>query len=119
MRYRPIPVPPGNRAVAANMTRLRIKADMTQAELGERLGWSFKAVSAAERTCDRTDGRGRVFGADLIVQLAGIFGVTPGELIASPPACSCCGGEPAPGMTCQQCGTAGRRFAASREQGAA
>lgn len=58
---------------------------MTQAELGERIGLSFRAVSAAERTWDRTDGKGRVFDADLIVALAQELGIPiPGMFM--PPA---------------------------------
>ena len=64
-----------NQVVAYNMERWRKAADMTQAELGDRLGWSFRAVSAAERTWDRTDGKGRVFDAPLIAALARILGV--------------------------------------------
>jgi len=59
-----------NQIVAYNMAHFRKAAGITQAELGERLGWSFRAVSAAERTWDRTDGKGRIFDADLIVSLS-------------------------------------------------
>ena len=64
-----------NQVCARNVTRFRKAAGMTQAELGERLGLSFRAVSAAERTWDRTDGKGRIFDAPLIASLARVLGV--------------------------------------------
>jgi transcriptional regulator with XRE-family HTH domain len=73
-----------NQVVAYNMAWLRKAAGMTQAELGEKLGWSFRAVSAAERTWDRTDGKGRVFDADLIVALARVFDVPVIALLLPP-----------------------------------
>ena len=73
-----------NMLVAYNMAWFRKAAGMTQAELGEKLGWSFRAVSAAERTWDRTDFKGRVFDADLIVALAKVFGVPVVALLLPP-----------------------------------
>jgi transcriptional regulator with XRE-family HTH domain len=56
--------------VAWNMAFFRRAAGMTQADLGARLGWSFRAVSAAERTAARTDGKGRQFDAETLVALS-------------------------------------------------
>lgn len=64
-----------NQLVAYNLAAFRKAAGMTQAELGERLGWSFRAVSAAERTWDRSDGKGRVFDANTIAALAYVLDV--------------------------------------------
>lgn len=56
------------------MARWRKAAEMTQAELGERLGgWSVATVSAAERSWDGK--RIRQFDADEIVALAAALGV--------------------------------------------
>lgn len=104
MRYRPVSVPPGNRAVAANMARLRIKAGVDQHEFGRLLGWSNNAVSAAERSVDGK--RIRKFDADEIVLIARVLGVEPADLIASPPVCEFCHGQPPAGMQCLDCGVA-------------
>lgn len=73
-----------NMLVAHNMTRWRRAADMTQEQLGERLGgWTKTAVSAAERSWDGK--RVRQFDADLIASLARIFGV-PVTAFFLPPA---------------------------------
>jgi transcriptional regulator with XRE-family HTH domain len=59
-----------NQIVASNVRHWRRQAGMTQEELGERLGWSFRAVSAAERTAARMDGKGRLFDAQTLTELA-------------------------------------------------
>jgi transcriptional regulator with XRE-family HTH domain len=64
-----------NQIVAMNMRLWRRTAGMTQEELGEKLGWSFRAVSAAERTAARTDGKGRLFDAQTLTELALALGV--------------------------------------------
>jgi transcriptional regulator with XRE-family HTH domain len=106
MRYRPTtPIPPGNQAVAANMTRLRSRAGLSQADLGKLLGgWSVASVSAAERSV--AGKRVRRFDADEIVQIAGVLGVSPAELIMPPPVCETCEGMPPAGMQCMECSTA-------------
>lgn len=104
MRYQPVSLPPGNQAVAANMMRLRVQAGLTQAELGELLGWSNASVSAAERSVVGV--RIRKFDADEIVQIAAVLKVEPADLIAAPPACAFCAGFPPPGMQCLDCGAA-------------
>lgn len=108
-----VEVPAGNRAVAANITRLRLAAGWTQEQLGEKLGWSPANVSSAERSA--VAGRDkRRFDADVIVLIAAIFGVPPAALItppgAGPPLCGCCQGEPPAGMRCQLCGADGPQF---------
>ena len=60
---------------AANMAFYRRIADKTQAELGAQLGWSFRAVSAAERTAARTDGKGRLFDATTLGAIAHALGI--------------------------------------------
>lgn len=74
-----------NQIVSRNIAIFRKAAGMTQAELGERIGWSFRAVSAAERTWDRTDGKGRVFDADLITALAHALDVPISAFFLPPP----------------------------------
>ena len=74
-----------NQLVSFNMARFRKAAGMTQAELGERIGLSFRAVSAAERTWGRTDGKGRVFDADLITALAHALDIPVSAFFLPPP----------------------------------
>lgn len=62
-----------NQVIAWNMARWRKAAGLTQAELGERLGWTHTAVSAAERSWDGE--RKREFDGDLIVALSSALGV--------------------------------------------
>jgi len=64
-----------NQVIASNVTFFRRAAGLTQAQLGARIGWSFRAVSAAERTAARTDGKGRLFDAQTIVELSMALGV--------------------------------------------
>lgn len=59
-----------NQIVAMNMRHWRRTAGMTQEELGEKLGWSFRAVSAAERTAASKDGKGRLFDAQTLTELS-------------------------------------------------
>lgn len=63
-----------NMLVAYNMTRWRQESGLTQDQLGILLGgWNKTAVSAAERSWDGK--RVRQFDADLVTQLAVIFGI--------------------------------------------
>jgi transcriptional regulator with XRE-family HTH domain len=62
-----------NRLIALNMARFRKAAGMTQEQLGERLGWSNVAVSAAERSWDGK--RLRQFDADTIIAIAMAIGI--------------------------------------------
>jgi transcriptional regulator with XRE-family HTH domain len=69
--------------VAYNMARWRRVTGMTQEQLGERLGWTNVAVSAAERSWDGR--RVRQFDADLITALAAVLRV-PVPAFFMPPA---------------------------------
>lgn len=80
-----------NQVVAWNMAALRKAAGLTQAELGERIGWSYTTVSAAERSWDGK--RIREFDADQLAAIAGILGVPLLALFLPPPE-----GKPSPGM---------------------
>lgn len=62
-----------NQVVAYNLAYWRKAAGMTQDELGQALGWSKAAVSAAERSWDGK--RTRQFDADLLMALATILRV--------------------------------------------
>ena len=68
--------------VAYNMAYYRRVAGWTQEQLGEPLGWSKVAVSAAERSWDGK--RIRQFDADLIADLAGILEVPIAALFMPP-----------------------------------
>jgi hypothetical protein len=68
--------------VAYNMAYYRRVAGWTQEQLGEPLGWSKVAVSAAERSWDGK--RVRQFDADLIADLATIFKVPIAALFMPP-----------------------------------
>jgi len=61
---------------AANLIRYRMAAGMTQAELGEKLHYSDKAVSKWERAESLPD-------AYLLKQMAQMFGVSVDELLTS------------------------------------
>ena len=91
---------PVGRIVAANMARLRREAGLTQEELGRRIGWQFRAVSAAERP----DGTGRLFAIDDVARIAGALGTTITDLVTPEPPCSCCQDKPPAGMKCLSCG---------------
>ena len=54
--------------IASNLIRLRLASGMTQAEVGEKLNYSDKAISKWERGDVTTD----VF---VLMQIAGVFGV--------------------------------------------
>lgn len=60
--------------VASNLIKLRQKAGMTQAELGEKLNYSDKTVSKWERGESIPD-------AYSLLRLAGIYGLTVDELL--------------------------------------
>ena len=60
--------------VAANVTRLRQAAGMTQAELAERLNYSDKAVSKWERGESVPD-------VSVLCEIARLFGVTVDDLV--------------------------------------
>ncbi len=63
-------------AVASNLIRLRMRAGMTQAELGEKLNYSDKSVSKWERGDSVPD----VF---VLKQIADLYGVTLDYLLES------------------------------------
>jgi transcriptional regulator with XRE-family HTH domain len=62
-----------NQIVAWNMAWYRHEAKMTQQDVGEYLGWTARTVSEAERSWE--SGRTREFDAQLLTDLAIIFGV--------------------------------------------
>ena len=63
-------------AFAANLIRLRTAAGLTQAELGEKLHYTDKAVSKWERAESLPD-------AYVLKEMGGLFGVTVDELLTS------------------------------------
>jgi transcriptional regulator with XRE-family HTH domain len=71
-----------NMVVAYNMAYYRRVAGWTQEQLGEPLGWSKVAVSAAERSWDGK--RVRQFDADLIADLAAVLHVPIAALFIPP-----------------------------------
>lgn len=73
----------GSQLVAFNMAQYRKKAEMSQAELGEDLGWSNAIVSAAERSWDGK--RVRRFDADEVVRIALALDVPVVALFLPPP----------------------------------
>ena len=62
-----------NQVIAWNLAWYRKQAKLTQAELGEMIGWTNTAVSEAERSWDGK--RTREFDAHTIVTLAAALGV--------------------------------------------
>lgn len=60
----------------------RKKAGLTQQQLGERIGWTYTAVSEAEKTWD--SGRTRKFNAPLLLALAAALGVPLAALLLPP-----------------------------------
>jgi transcriptional regulator with XRE-family HTH domain len=72
-----------NELVAYNMAFYRRAADMTQEQLGQKIGgWSTASVSAAERSWDGK--RVRKFDADELFALAYVLGVPVGALLLPP-----------------------------------
>lgn len=72
-----------NELVAYNMAYYRRAADMTQEQLGQKIGgWSTASVSAAERSWDGK--RVRKFDADELFALAYVLGVPVGALLLPP-----------------------------------
>lgn len=71
-----------NQVAAWNMGWFRRAAGLSQAALGERLGWSDKNVSAAERSFE--SGRVREFDAQTLAGLAQALGVPLLALLLPP-----------------------------------
>jgi transcriptional regulator with XRE-family HTH domain len=69
--------------VALNIRHWRTAAGLTQAELGERLGWSAANVSAAERSVDPARDARR-FDAQTLTELALALGVPLAALFLPP-----------------------------------
>lgn len=69
--------------VALNIRQWRTVAGMTQAELGERLGWSAANVSAAERSVSDTRDRRR-FDAQTLTEVSLALGVPLAALFLPP-----------------------------------
>jgi hypothetical protein len=87
----------------AELLALPSAVDLTtagsQGMLGALMGWPTTAtVCAAE---GHRGGRQRGFTAAEVTRLAGIFGVSPGQLITL---CANCGGQPPAGFACLTCG---------------
>jgi transcriptional regulator with XRE-family HTH domain len=62
-----------NQVVAWNMAYYRRAAGMKQQDVADRLGWTARTVSEAERSWDSQ--RTREFDAQLLADLAAVFGV--------------------------------------------
>jgi transcriptional regulator with XRE-family HTH domain len=73
-----------DQVVALNVRHWRIAAGLTQAELGERLGWSAAVVSAAERSAVESRDRRR-FDAQTLTELSLALGVPLAALFLPPP----------------------------------
>lgn len=71
-----------NMVVGYNIAYFRKVAGATQEQLGEPLGWTKVAVSAAERSWDGK--RVRKFDADEILRVAGVFGIPIAALFLPP-----------------------------------
>jgi transcriptional regulator with XRE-family HTH domain len=71
-----------NQLVAYNLAYWRKVAGLTQEELGERIGWSKAAVSAAERSWDGK--RIREFDADLLITFAMVLDIPVTALLLPP-----------------------------------
>lgn len=73
-----------NQLVAFNVARWRKAAGLSQAGLGGRLGWSNRAVSAAERSQDEGS-RPREFDAGTLLALAAALDLPLAALFLPPP----------------------------------
>lgn len=71
-----------DQVAAWNMAYWRKKAGLTQEQLGKRIGWTYTAVSEAEKTWD--SGRIRKFNAPLLLSLAAALGVPLTALLLPP-----------------------------------
>jgi transcriptional regulator with XRE-family HTH domain len=71
-----------DQVAAWNMAYWRKRAGLTQAQLGERIGWTNAAVSEAERSWD--GGRTREFNARLLLAVAAALGVPLTALLLPP-----------------------------------
>jgi transcriptional regulator with XRE-family HTH domain len=71
-----------NQVVAWNMAYFRAAEGLTQAQLGERLGWSAAVISSAERSWDA--GRVRQFTADDLVAIAAVLRIPVPALFLPP-----------------------------------
>ena len=71
-----------NSIVALNMAYFRKAADLTQEELGERIGWGKSVVSTAERSSDAR--RVRSFSAEDLIAISTALGVPMAALFLPP-----------------------------------
>jgi len=71
-----------NSIVALNMAYFRKAADLTQEELGERIGWGKSVVSTAERSSDAR--RIRSFSAEDLIAISTALGVPLAALFLPP-----------------------------------
>jgi transcriptional regulator with XRE-family HTH domain/vacuolar-type H+-ATPase subunit H len=71
-----------NSIVALNMAYFRKAADLTQEELGERIGWGKSVVSTAERSSDAK--RVRSFSAEDLIAISTALGVPMAALFLPP-----------------------------------
>ena len=67
-----------NLRIAENIRRLRQEQNLTQAQLADRLGVSYQAISRWENETTYPD-------IELLPTIAGLFGVTVDELLGSTP----------------------------------
>jgi len=104
MRIEPRNPPgPAARNARRNIQRLREARRFSYAELSNRLtqaghpipGYQLGRLEAGERRIDVDD----------LAALAGVLGVTPGELLEPPTVCDNCHGDPPEGFICIRCGT--------------
>ncbi len=71
-----------NSIVALNMAYFRKAADLTQEELGERIGWGKSVVSTAERSSDAR--RVRSFSAEDLIAISTALGIPMAALFLPP-----------------------------------
>jgi transcriptional regulator with XRE-family HTH domain/vacuolar-type H+-ATPase subunit H len=71
-----------NSIVALNMAYFRKAADLTQEELGERIGWGKSVVSTAERSSDAK--RVRSFSAEDLIAISTALGIPLAALFLPP-----------------------------------
>jgi transcriptional regulator with XRE-family HTH domain len=100
-RRREVEIIPREQAaiVGTNLRTLRTAKGLTQAQVGELMGWtSNSTVCAAE---GRRGGRQRNFTTDEVERLAGFFGIEAWQLTTR---CVNCEGHPPTGFACLTCG---------------
>lgn len=97
-------VGPVGRIVAANIRRLRKQQRLTQRDLARLI--SAKGVHMDNSTLWRIEEALSPVTADRLAALAGVLGVTAGQLMTAPD-CDTCQGAPPAGFACNACGRGG------------